>query len=40
MYIGGGQIVEAASPQSGVRITSVWNSWNVAHFSWAGRPGI
>lgn len=38
MYIGGGQIVEAASPQSGVRITSVWNSWNVAHFSWAGRP--
>ena len=38
MYIGGGQIVEAASPQSGVRITSVWNAWNVAHFSWAGRP--
>ena len=38
MYIGGGQIVEAASPQSGVRITSVWNPWNVAHFSWAGRP--
>ena len=38
MYIGGGQIVEASSPQTGVRITSVWNSWNVAHFSWAGRP--
>jgi peptidoglycan DL-endopeptidase CwlO len=38
MYIGGGQIVEAASPQSGVRVTSVWNPWNVAHFSWAGRP--
>jgi cell wall-associated NlpC family hydrolase len=38
MYIGGGRIVEAASPQSGVRITSVWNPWNVAHFSWAGRP--
>jgi len=38
MYIGGGQIVEAASPQSGVRITAVWNAWNVAHFSWAGRP--
>jgi len=38
MYIGGGQIVEAASPQSGVRITALWNSWNTAHFSWAGRP--
>lgn len=38
MYIGGGQIVEAASPQSGVRITALWNAWNVAHFSWAGRP--
>ena len=38
MYIGGGQIVEASSPRSGVRITSVWNPWNTANFSWAGRP--
>jgi len=38
MYIGGGMIVEASSPQVGVRVTDVWNSWNVAHFSWAGRP--
>lgn len=38
MYIGGGQIVEASSPSTGVRIADVWNSWNVAHFSWAGRP--
>ena len=38
MYIGGGQIVEASSPEVGVRITDVWNSWNVEHFSWAGRP--
>jgi cell wall-associated NlpC family hydrolase len=38
MYIGGGQIVEASSPQTGVRISTLWNSWNVKHFSWAGRP--
>lgn len=38
MYIGGGMIVEASSPSTGVRVTTVWNSWNVAHFSWAGRP--
>lgn len=38
MYIGGGMIVEASSPSTGVRVTNVWNSWNVAHFSWAGRP--
>ncbi len=38
MYIGGGMIVEASSPSSGVRVTTVWNPWNVAHFSWAGRP--
>ncbi|MGI9197332.1 MAG: NlpC/P60 family protein [Candidatus Nanopelagicales bacterium] len=38
MYIGGGQIVEASSPEVGVRISDVWNSWNVEHFSWAGRP--
>ena len=38
MYIGGGMIVEASSPSTGVRVTDVWNSWNVAHFSWAGRP--
>ena len=38
MYIGGGMIVEASSPEVGVRVTDVWNSWNVAHFSWAGRP--
>ncbi|MFM7211799.1 MAG: NlpC/P60 family protein [Actinomycetota bacterium] len=38
MYIGGGMIVEASSPEVGVRVTDVWNSWNVQHFSWAGRP--
>ncbi len=38
MYIGGGQIIEASSPSSGVRIAALWNSWNSAHFSWAGRP--
>ena len=38
MYIGGGMIVEASSPSTGVRVTTVWNSWNVSHFSWAGRP--
>ena len=38
MYIGGGMIVEASSPEVGVRVTDVWNSWNVTHFSWAGRP--
>ena len=38
MYIGNNQIVEASSPATGVRITSVWNSWNVTNFSWAGRP--
>jgi cell wall-associated NlpC family hydrolase len=38
MYIGGGQIVEAASPASGVRVTSLHNSWNDAHFSSYGRP--
>ena len=38
MYIGGGQVVEASSPELGVRISDVWNSWNSANFSWAGRP--
>lgn len=38
MYIGGGQVVEASSPELGVRISDVWNSWNTANFSWAGRP--
>jgi peptidoglycan DL-endopeptidase CwlO len=38
MYIGGGQIVEASSPSTGVRVTSMWNSWTSAHFSYAGRP--
>lgn len=38
MYIGNGQIVEASSPATGVRTTTVWNSWNTTYFSWAGRP--
>lgn len=38
MYIGNGQIVEASSPEVGVRTTTLWNSWNSANFSWAGRP--
>lgn len=38
MYIGGGQIIEASSPRTGVRITDVWNSWNSTYFTMAGRP--
>ena len=38
MYIGGGQIVEAASPEVGVHVTDAWNSWSSSHFSFAGRP--
>lgn len=38
MYIGGGMIVEASSPRTGVRVTSAWNSWSARHFSFAGRP--
>jgi cell wall-associated NlpC family hydrolase len=38
MYIGGGKIVEAASPEHGVWVTNAWNSWSTAHFSFAGRP--
>ena len=37
MYIGGGRLVEAASPSHGVWVTDVWNSWSRAHFSFAGR---
>ena len=38
MYIGGGQIVEAANPSAGVRLADAWNGWNSSHFSFAGRP--
>ena len=38
MYIGGGRLVEAASPGKGVWVTSLWNSWSSSHFSFAGRP--
>ena len=38
MYIGNGQLVEAASPALGVQVTNAWNSWSSAHFSFAGRP--
>lgn len=38
MYIGGGQLVEAGSPKTGVHVTSAWNSWTNANFSFAGRP--
>lgn len=38
MYIGGGKIVEAASPEHGVWVTDTWNSWSSAHFSFVGRP--
>jgi hypothetical protein len=38
MYIGGGMIVEAASPRVGVQVTSAWNRWSSRHFSFAGRP--
>lgn len=37
MYIGGGRIVEAASPGRGVVVSDLWNSWNRSHFSFAGR---
>lgn len=39
MYIGGGKLVEAASPENGVQVQDAWNSWSKAHFSFAGRPG-
>jgi len=35
LYIGNEQIVEAGSP---VQVNPVWNSWNSANFSSAGRP--
>jgi cell wall-associated NlpC family hydrolase len=38
MYIGGGKLVEAASPSHGVWVTDLWNPWSSAHFSFAGRP--
>lgn len=38
MYIGGGKLVEAASPEHGVWVADLWNSWSSAHFSFAGRP--
>lgn len=38
MYIGGGQIIEASSPRTGVRIADLWNSWNSTYFTMAGRP--
>jgi len=38
MYIGNGQIVEAASPSRGVVVSDAWNSWGNSHFSFAGRP--
>jgi cell wall-associated NlpC family hydrolase len=38
MYIGGGKLVEAASPEHGVWVTDLWNSWSSAHYSFAGRP--
>lgn len=38
MYIGGGKLVEAASPENGVQVQDAWNSWSRARFSFAGRP--
>lgn len=38
MYIGDNKIVEASSPATGVRVTNTWTSWNIQHFSKAGRP--
>ncbi len=38
MYIGNGQLVEAASPSLGVQVTNAWNGWSSSHFSFAGRP--
>ena len=38
MYIGGGEIIEASSPETDLRITPLWTSWNTTHFTSAGRP--
>ena len=38
MYIGGGQVIEASSPATGVRIADLHNAWNDTYFSMAGRP--
>ena len=38
MYIGGGMLVEAASPSLGGQVTNAWNGWSSSHFSFAGRP--
>lgn len=37
MYIGNGQIIEASSPATGVRLTESWYAWNVTNFSFARR---
>lgn len=37
MYIGGGRMVHAANPSSGVIITNVMDPWYRAHFSGVGR---
>jgi hypothetical protein len=38
MYIGDNKVVESSSPATGVRVTNTWTSWNIQHFSQAGRP--
>jgi cell wall-associated NlpC family hydrolase len=38
MYIGGGKLVEAASPENGVQVQDAWNTWSRERFSFAGRP--
>lgn len=39
IYIGGGKMVDAASPSRGVQITDAWGSWYGERYSGAGRPG-
>jgi cell wall-associated NlpC family hydrolase len=40
MYVGGGKIIEASNPSTGVRETYLNNSWNLGagKFQWAGPP--
>lgn len=38
MYLGNDQIVEASSPENGVRQIGIWYQWNIDNFTTAARP--
>ena len=38
MYVGNGQVFEAASPSLGLKFEDVNNSWNQQYFAWGGSP--